>query len=200
MRQAGLRNLTAYPPLMNRLPRLPFPLLLFAFCVIFILASCAPRLRLSPASPLPLAAFTGNGVAVSIALEQDASGRVFLAATFTPTEAGFHLYNKDLPANGINGLGRPTRLELVPASRMQAAGDLTVSLPAGQEEDLEEFMTYPEGPVTLRLAVILPAGDGWMEDQVSVTFMACSENACHPPIVGKIVSVRVPGAALISNP
>src|SRR5438552_3527953 len=67
------------------------------------------------ASKVHLAEFTENGVAVEITLSQDKPGHRSLTAVFTPTDKDFHLYSKDLPRNGIQGVGRPTLLEVVSA-------------------------------------------------------------------------------------
>ena len=163
-------------------------------------ASCAPKATLAPGSSLPLASFTENSVDVSIALTRDAQGILFLTATFAPPP-DCHLYGKDLPRTGVDGLGRPTLLELAANSKMQALGALIESVPAVAEDfELATLPVYPIGPVTLSLPVALPAGNEWVEDEVSVTFMACTENACKPPVVGKIVQIRVPGADVLSNP
>jgi hypothetical protein len=167
---------------------------------ILILVSCARGSKLAPGKPLPLASVTENSVEVSISLGQESNGRIFLAATFSPTEAGYHLYSKNIPRNGINGLGRPTLLELTPESKMQAMGELMVSLPEETQIGLDGLMTYPAGPVTLRMEVGLPAGDDWVEDVISVTYMACSDVSCLPPIVGRLVPIRVPGSGMISPP
>jgi hypothetical protein len=45
----------------------------------------------------------------------------------------------------------------------------------------------------------LPPGADWMEDELSITFMACSANQCKPPVEGKIVPVRIPGADAAEN-
>lgn len=171
---------------MNKLTRLPF-------CLLFFLASCGSGWDLAPGSPLTLASFTESEVTVDITLEQDVSGQVYLAATFTPEE-GEHLYSKDIPRNGVNGLGRPTLLELAPESKLVATGVLTESVVAVSVDDSPELMVYPEGPVTLRLPVTLPDGEGWFDEQVSVTYMACADGQCCPPVVGKLVPVRVPGS------
>jgi hypothetical protein len=38
-----------------------------------------------------------------------------------------------------------------------------------------------------------------VEDVVSVTYMACNDTGCKPPVLGKIIPVRVPGADSISK-
>jgi hypothetical protein len=171
----------------------------FTFCCLLILTACATKPDLRPGSPIHLASFTENSVTIAISLELDPAGRTWLAATFTPLDPDSHVYSKDLPRDGVNGLGRPTLLELVPGSQMQAAGPLTESVPA-DETDLEGLLTYPAGPVTLRLPVSLPPGSGWIEQSVSVTYMACVNGSCSPPVIGKIVYIRIPGAAAILEP
>ena len=163
-------------------------------------AACAPKATLAPGSSLPLTSISKNEVEVSIALTRDPQGVVFLTATFTPPPEN-HLYSKDLPRNGVNGLGRPTLLELTANSRMTALGALAESVQAVEEEfEIETLLVYPSGSVTLSMPISLPPGTEWVDDEVSLTFMACSASGCKPPIIGEIVQVRVPGAEAISNP
>jgi hypothetical protein len=149
--------------------------------------------------PMQLASFTKNYVDVSISLERDTNGGVLLSATFTPSE-GHHLYSKDIPINGLEGLGRPTLLELTEESQMTALGELIESTPA-QEPDFEpkELLVYPAGPVTLSLPVELPSGNDWIDDQVRITYMACSAYQCKPPVEGKLVQVRIPGVEMFDS-
>ena len=128
-----------------------------------------------------------------IRLERDAQGGDILAATFTPVGAGFHVYSKDVPREGMDGLGRPTLLELPPGSKMYAVGALRESvapLPEPIQSDFPGLYAYPEGPVTLYLAVKLPQQTGEIEDSVSVTYMACSQKGCKKPVEGKVIPVR----------
>jgi hypothetical protein len=151
--------------------------------------SCAP----APGEPISLVSFTENYVEVSIYLERNSAGNYFLSATFVPPD-NYHLYSKDIPITGVNGLGRPTLLELTPESHMKATGGLTESVKA-QEPDFEpkELLVYPPGAVTLSLPIELPSGGDWVNDELKITFMACSASQCKPPVVGKIVSIRIPG-------
>jgi hypothetical protein len=144
---------------------------------LFFLTACGG----SPlVSPYPLASFSANRVSVKIMLLWDDSGEAWLEATFMPEE-GHHL------------------LELVPGSQWEAMGELTASVEAYEDEDCEGLLAYPEGPVTLRLPVRLPEGEGWFDEQVSITFMACREGTCCPPVVEKMIPVRVPGAEEIKG-
>lgn len=173
----------------------------FVLIMIFFtnIVACTPVLDSSERPPISLAAFTENYVDVSIYLESDSTGNYSLSATFTPPD-GYHLYSKDIPLMGVDGLGRPTLLELTNESRIKANGKLTESLEA-QEPNFEpkELLIYPPGKVTLRLPVILSLGNDWVDDSVKVTYMACNDNGCKPPVIQKIVLIRVPGADVFDN-
>src|SRR5512147_3116730 len=80
----------------------------------------------NPGKVIPLSSFTENDVDVTISLVQKADRKYALSGTFTPPD-GYHLYSKDIPLTGVDGLGRPTLLELTPNSHMQAAGSLIES-------------------------------------------------------------------------
>jgi hypothetical protein len=168
--------------------------------VAFSISACISPQPLAPNTSLALTSFSENSVDVSLQLERDADGNVFLAATFTPAP-DHHLYSKDLPRDGVDGLGRPTLLELTPNSAMTALGPLEASVAALDEvSEVATLSVYPPGPVTLRLAISLPPGDAWVDEEISLTFMACSAQGCKPPVEGRIVTVRVPGADAIPNP
>ena len=175
-------------------------LLLVFLTLSLLLSGCGVPDAFGPGARLDLASFEEKDVAVQIGLEIDAAGQAWLAATFTPLEAGYHLYAMDTPRQGVDGLGRPTLLELVPGSQLQAAGPLTANLEPQPAEGEEGLFVYPVGPVTLRLPVTLPPGMDWVDEQVSVTYMTCSGNSCSPPVQGRLVPIRVPGADLVTNP
>jgi len=156
-------------------------------------------LRAAPAQSehqTKLAVFTQNGVNVEITLLDRGAAGAWLIGVFTPTQQHFHLYSADLPPKGVNGLGRPTRLEIVSGNALRPAGPLAVDQAATSEylDVLKlSLSVYPEGAVTLRLPVTRSAGaTGSVE--LSVTYEACSDGACLPPVVDKRVSV--PAAAL----
>jgi hypothetical protein len=155
----------------------------------------------SGAESLQLSSFTDpiNEVAVSVRLARAADGSFLLSATFTPPE-GYHLYSKDIPPAGVRGQGRPTRLDLPAGAKMQAAGTLTESVGANVPGYVPDGAPiYPPGPVTLTLPVSLPEQAGWLEDQISLTYMACTEYRCTAPTVGKLVQVNIPGAEAITK-
>ena len=166
---------------------------LFAFLlgIALFLSTCASSAH-GFVSPQRLVVFSQNSVSVEIALQQDASGKTFLIATFTPI-SGDHLYSKDSPRGGINGEGRSTLVELTLQTAMCAIGTLIASV--NDEVSLmgmDALLVYPTGPVVLRLQVSLPVGRGWYNDQVSVTYEACSQTTCKMPVIGKIVRVHLP--------
>lgn len=136
---------------------------------------------------------------VSIRLDRASDGNALLVATYTP-QPGYHLYSKDIPRTGVDGLGRPTLLELTSESHMRALGNVIESV-AAQTPNFEpkDLWVYPAGAVRLSLPVELPSGTSWVDDIVSVSYMACGENGCKPPVMGKIVSIRVPGRD-VDNP
>jgi hypothetical protein len=164
------------------------PLFLGAVLIAAALASCTA----APRETISLASFTENYVEVSILLEHDSRGNCLLSATFTPPD-GYHLYSKDIPVAGIDGLGKPTLLELTANSQITAIGELMESAKAQEPEfEPKELLVYPSGPVTLSLPVELPSGDGWIEEELQVTYMACSGKQCKPPVVAKRVLVPIP--------
>lgn len=178
---------------------MPVPRLCLPLVVLSVgLAACGAPGRLEAGQSLPLASLSQNYVEVRVSLEIDSDAETWLTATYTPLDAGAHLYALDLPPDGVNGVGRPTRLELPPGSPLQALGPPTALVEAAaQDSFFSDLRVYPPGPVTLRLPVILPPGAAWVEAQVSVTYMACKGNACRPPVIHGLIPVRVPGADLI---
>jgi hypothetical protein len=153
----------------------------------------------APSQPISLASLSENYVEISIYLERNSAGNYFLSARFMPPD-GYHLYSKDIPLTGVNGLGRPTLLELTSTGLMKPTGELIESVKA-QLPDFEpkELLVYPAGEVTLSLPIQLPAGDAWLNDEVKITYMACTDNQCKPPVVGKIVQIRIPGVGVLDG-
>ena len=96
----------------------------FLILLISFLAACGTQPDRDPHLPTSLAIFTESRVTVEIVLRSDENNQAWLEATFTP-EDGYHLYSKESPPGGIDGLGRPTLLELLPGSQMIPTGALT---------------------------------------------------------------------------
>ena len=178
------------------MPRRIFNVLAIFLLLVLFSVSSMSQPDLGRGGSLLLASYTDptNKVAVSIRLTHPKQGLFFLEATFIPP-TGYHLYSKDLPRTGINGQGRPTLLELPSNSRMKSMGALIESVASdmvGYEPDGP--LVYPAGPVTLTLPVKLPLTNGWVNDQISLTYMACTALSCKVPTMAKLIPVSVPGA------
>jgi hypothetical protein len=142
---------------------------------------------------LELARSTENAVEVIIALTRADDGQTYLTATFVPVEKKLHLYSKDIPKSGIQGLGRPALLEIPNGSAITVSGKLQESAAAQNlSSGPQGLMIYPEGAVTLSLPIILPTGAEWLDDQVIVTYMACTDYNCRPPVEDKVIPIRIP--------
>jgi len=167
---------------------------LLAFVILLITSSCIPSFGTQYQAHLPLASFTENDVQVSVQLDNLQQDIYFLSATFTPPK-GYHLYSKDIPITGVDGLGRPTLLELPSNSQIRSSGELIESVKAEVPNfEPKELLVYPSGTVTLSLPIELPQGTDWVDETVSITYMPCSERGCKAPVMGKLVQVRIPSA------
>jgi len=140
-----------------------------------------------------LASFSQGGVHVDVTVQHDPARQTWLAATFAPERADAHLYAKDLPAHGIDGLGRPTLFSVVSATGLKVIGDVVADRKV-QDDVIEELHlalpVYPKGPVTLRLPVILGRS---AQAELSVGYMACGDIGCLPPVTDKRLRVVVSG-------
>lgn len=129
--------------------------------------------------------FTDSGVNVAMRLSGDGKK---LLTTFTPQRPGFHLYSVGLPAEGIDGLGRPTRVEV--AGALHDRGPLTAKSPVRMlpmEGTDTKFPVYPDGPVTTELPVsVVKTHQG---AKVTVSYAACSPQECLMPVMGHPVEL-----------
>jgi hypothetical protein len=166
---------------------------------ILLLSSCHLADQAGFDNPLHLGSFSKSRVSVEIFLVVDEDEHAWLEASFTP-EGDCHLYGKDIPLNGVDGVGRPTLLEVVPGGQLAAEGGLSESPAAYQEDGPDGLLVYPPGKVTLRLPVRLPDGEGWFDEQVSITYMACREGTCFTPVVHETLSVSIPGVEELQGP
>jgi hypothetical protein len=140
---------------------------------LFVLSRTRPR------SVDLLGGFSEAGVQVDLSLEQSDAAPCVLAARYTPLFEHFHLYDKDLPPDGVNGVGRPTRLDI--SSGLVATGELTADATTSdfKTEGVDGVLpVYPDSPITLHLPVSV-AGDG--HARVIISYMACSAFTCLPP-------------------
>lgn len=145
----------------------------------------------------PLARFDEQGVTVTVAMVNRSGASATLAVTFTPDRPGFHLYSADLPADGVDGVGRP--LTVATSGALRAAGRPTTNVPAHmlalQGADMS-VPVYPDGPVTADLPVTI-TGPGAAD--LSVGYAACSDTECLPPVNGHRIGLQVSGDD-VSNP
>jgi hypothetical protein len=148
-----------------------------------------------PAVPAQhLATIEEKNATIQLAFERDGGGQPLLAATFQPKQPDLHLYSKDTPRTGVEGLGRPTLLELAPGAPITPRGALSADVAAYPEPDGitdEPLLIYPSGPVTLRLPIEEPQSG--MSLPVALTFMLCSDHGyCTPPVENKQLTLRIP--------
>ncbi len=148
---------------------------------------------------IQLASSSESYVEVTITLENKDNEHFLLTATFNPLVTGLHLYSKDIPKKGVDGLGRPTLLELSVNSIIKSNGALTENISAQIPPfEPKELLVYPAGQVILSIPILLPEGNKWINDQVLVTYMACNDQGCRPPIEGKVIPIQIPGRGLIN--
>ncbi|WP_404953347.1 hypothetical protein [Streptomyces sp. 147326] len=115
-----------------------------------------------------------------------------VTAVFTPERKGFHLYSIDLPATGIEDVGRPTAMSV--SGVLRAEGKLTaaqdvrsISVP-GVDAPVP---VYPDGPVTTTLPV---RADGDGNATLLLGYATCStQDGCTIPVSDRPVRLRVTG-------
>jgi hypothetical protein len=172
----------------------------FQIVLVFILlgvASCQPAPVLGLGQTLALAKSAENKVEVTIAITRDEGGEFTLSATFTPQLPSMHLYSREIPRNGVEGVGRPTLLELPEGSKLKVNGELTESVAASQPPLYPAgLLIYSAGPVTLSFPVLLPEGNNWVNDEVLVTYMACDGQGCRAPVEQKPIAIKIPTMGL----
>ncbi|MFE3992057.1 hypothetical protein ACFXPW_10300 [Streptomyces goshikiensis] len=164
------------------------------------LTSCSVA-KAEPSAPA-VTRFTQNGVTVTLAVTGWKDAKGILTATFTPTEAGYHLYSTDLPADGVEGVGRPTSVTV--------AGGLAADGPASVDAEVlrinlpgvdSEVPVYPDGPVTLTLPVRAEGeGEGGARAGAAkalIGYASCNaEEGCNIPVLDRPVILNVTGNAL----
>ena len=139
--------------------------------------------------------FSDQGARVEVMLEKDSDGQAWLAAAFRPIDAGSYVYSKDMPADGVDGLGRPIRLSIVSTDGAKAMGP-SIADRVVEEKKIEALNqvipSYPPGPVTLRFPISLPSGCDPTRAELVVSYMVCGAiTGCQPP-VEKRITVELP--------
>mgnify|MGYP002624872465 CR=1 FL=1 len=110
-----------------------------------------------------------------------------IRGVFTPDDQGYHLYGADLPREGVSGIGRPTLLEVDDAEDYAAASSVISDKTAKTHVDETLGISvplFPDGPVTLYLPVEFASPPTEpVAIPVKLTYMACSDQRCHMPVV-----------------
>ncbi|MER7955818.1 hypothetical protein [Streptomyces sp. NPDC096030] len=178
------------PRLAPRLPRAARTRLAWAAAALLAAASLTGCGEDSaPSQPAAVTEFNENGVTVRLSVADWKSNAGTLVATFTPDEAGFHLYSTALPAEGVEGVGRPT--EVRPVGSVATAGDMTVDKPVKSitvPGVRAAVPVYPDGPVTVKLPIRATAPG---EAKVLIGYASCSSTeGCTIPVADRAVSLR----------
>ncbi|MEV7562402.1 hypothetical protein [Streptomyces sp. NPDC089795] len=141
-------------------------------------------------APSPTTGFTENGVTVTLSVADWQASKGTLTAVFTPEKKGFHLYSTELPATGVEGVGRPTAVAVTGVlktdGKLTAAADVkSISVP-GVDAPMP---VYPDGPVTTTLPV---RADGNGDATVLLGYASCSaKEGCTIPVADHPVHLRV---------
>ena len=134
-----------------------------------------------------------SGVKVTFFLAEGENGKHWLRATFSPLELGYHIYSKDLPKDGIDGIGRPTLLEFIAHPAIADIGELTADKKIHNlmsPLNADGFPVYPDGPVTLSLPFTMKQDtNGTVDVMAKITYMACTKTSCNAPVEGKTVKL-----------
>ncbi|MFE2140761.1 hypothetical protein ACFXA3_03215 [Streptomyces sp. NPDC059456] len=163
------------------------------------LTACGAQHAEGAGGPAPTTSFTEQGVTVTLSVPDWHASKGTLTAVFTPERKGFHLYSTDLPAGGVEGVGRPTAVSvsgsLAAAGRLTASAEVRSITVPGVETPLP---VYPDGPVTTTLPVRADAnGDA----TVLIGYASCStRDGCTIPVSGRPVHLHVTGDGPTFNP
>ncbi len=149
-----------------------------------------PLLALTAAEPL--ATFEENSVQVVLSVEPGAvPGKATLVGLFTPKpkKDPLHIYSVDFIPGDDGGVA--TKMVIRPGQAVESSGRLTAQ-PA--PHDHNGLSVYPDGPVTVRLPIVVPTTvDGApVETTVLVSYMACSADFCLNPVFDYPVTLKIP--------
>jgi heme o synthase len=151
--------------------------------------------RAGPDAGTLVGSWRESGVQVQVRWLPDSGA---LEATFTPLEPGFHLYGTQLADDGVDGVGRPTRLAVAGALTQAAPAQALSDAPLTRLSGLPTAVPlYPAGPVTLRLPVRrarTAAGGVEAPAWAQVSYAACNDLACLPPVTGRQLVLSLPPA------
>lgn len=177
------------PHLARRLPRVRTRLAWAAAALLAAASLTGCGQESAPARAAAVTEFNENGVTVRLSVADWTSDTGTLVATFTPDEAGFHLYSTALPAEGVEGVGRPT--EVRPVGSVATAGEVTVDKPVKSitvPGVRAAVPVYPDGPVTVTLPIRATAPG---EAKVLIGYASCSSTeGCTIPVADRAVPLR----------
>ncbi|MFD7840045.1 hypothetical protein [Streptomyces sp. NPDC059761] len=163
------------------------------------LAACGSQHAEGARDSAPTTSFTEQGVTVTLSVSDWHASKGTLTAVFTPERKGFHLYSTDLPADGVEGVGRPTAMAV--SGPLKAEGRLAASAEPrsitvpGVETPVP---VYPDGPVTTTLPV---RADGNGDATVLIGYASCStQDGCTIPVSDRPVHLHVTGDRATFNP
>ena len=135
---------------------------------------------------------------VSVALSSAWVGQdaLVIRGIFEPKDRGYHLYSPTIPKTGIDGLGRPTLIEIPPGTELLPAGPLAIDQKPFTKDFPELNATFeilPSGRVTLYLPLNFTKMDARNDPfDVQLTFMSCSDKRCNPPVEAAQVTLTPP--------
>jgi len=127
-------------------------------------------------------------------------GRLVVRAVFTPDDPGYHLYGSQMAKTGVQGIGRPTLLEVSGDPIFAEVGPLVWD--KNPIEHLDKMLNlvlplYPDGPVTLYLPLNFQTPpQGPTQIPVQLTYMACSKQSCYSPIEQHVEQIEVTAPAV----
>lgn len=177
-----------------------FPLPFAAVAGVLLLSSCSDSPVPEPQVTIEALASLSYGepakqyderadVKVEVAAARLDDQWAVVRGVFTPGEAGYHLYSKDLPMEGIEETGRPTYIEIT-----EGAAQSGILLADQEPHDFTQYgvtlPVYHEGSVTLYRLVRPRAGATSVT--AALTYMSCSTELCNMPIEGETVAVALP--------
>ncbi|WP_405754302.1 MULTISPECIES: hypothetical protein [unclassified Streptomyces] len=163
------------------------------------LAACGGQHSEGARDSAPTTSFTEQGVTVTLSVSDWHASTGTLTAVFTPERAGFHLYSTDLPAGGVEGVGRPTAMAVTGAlaadGRLAASAEVRSITVPGVETPVP---VYPDGPVTTALPV---RADGNGDATVLIGYASCStRDGCTIPVSDRPVHLHVAGGRTTFSP
>ena len=120
-----------------------------------------------------------------------------IGESFAPSDPGFHLYGKDMPAGGVKGVGVPTRFEFAPQPAIKVAGPTFSDVPPKDVHIKELGVTVPiyqEGPVTLRIPIEFTTPDQEITARFHFGYMACKTDGVCLRVVNETLDVKIPAS------